>query len=342
MASLGSERENWLTAVRTLSEEQAALLGDMVLASCVVTYLGPFEASYRQRLVTGSWRELIAQTSSIPASPHFDLRDAIGDVERIQRWQLCGIPNDSVSTENMILLEVTEAERWPLLIDPQEQALAFMREYLEHDYILIKASSEHISRTMEYALGRGAAVIYENVGELEGPAALLSLLGREVYHIAGGRYIKFDDNQVEYHDDFRLLMFTGHSNPRFSPAIQSKVQLLNFSITQEGLQAQLLSLVCKSECQKEEDEKHRLHRQDLEFRRQKSEIEREILKLLREAGDDVLEDDTLLHSLDESKRITDDISHKLLSAKHLGDRIEASRKAFRPVAVHGARLFFAI
>lgn len=120
------------------------------------------------------------------------------------------------------------------------------------------------------------------------------------------------------------------------------MQLLNFSITQEGLHAQLLSLVCKSECQKEEDEKHRLHRQDLEFRRQKSEIEREILKLLKEAGDDVLEDDSLLTSLDESKRITDDISHKLISAKHLGDRIEASRKAFRPVAVHGARLYFAI
>ena len=64
--------------------------------------------------------------------------------------------------------------------------------------------------------------------------------------------------------------------------------------------------------------------------------------MLKEAGDDVLEDDSLLTSLDESKRITDDISHKLISAKHLGDRIEASRKAFRPVAVHGARLYFAI
>jgi hypothetical protein len=60
MASLGSERENWLASVRTLSEEQAALLGDMVLASCSITYLGPFEASYRQRLVSGSWNDLIS------------------------------------------------------------------------------------------------------------------------------------------------------------------------------------------------------------------------------------------------------------------------------------------
>lgn len=73
---------------------------------------------------------------------------------------------------------------------------------------------------MEYALGHGASVIYEDVGELEGQPTLLSLLGREVYHIAGGRYIKFDDNQVEYHEDFRLLMFTSRSNPRFNPSIQ--------------------------------------------------------------------------------------------------------------------------
>lgn len=117
---------------------------------------------------------------------------------------------------------------------------------------------------------------------------------------------------------------------------------MNFSVTTEGLQAQLLTLVCKSECAKEEEEKHRLHRQDLLFRAQKSEIEREILRLLRDAGDDVLEDETLVHSLDESKRITDDITHKLAAATHLSERIEASRKAFRPVAVHGARLFFAV
>lgn len=101
-------------------------------------------------------------------------------------------------------------------------------------------------------------------------------------------------------------------------------------------------MVCKSECQKEEDEKHRLHRQDLMFRKQKLEVEREILRLLRDSGEDVLDDEILVNSLDESKRITNDISHKLAAAEHLSGRIEAARKAFRPVAVHGACLFFAV
>ena len=55
-----------------------------------------------------------------------------------------------------------------------------------------------------------------------------------------------------------------------------------------------------------------------------------------------MEDDALLVSLNESKKITADITHKLKSAQQLSDRIENQRKAFRPVAAHGARLFFVV
>ena len=242
----------------------------------------------------------------------------------------------------MIILEATVADRWPVIIDPQEQALAFLREYLDHDYVGVKATSENFRRQLEYALAKGATVLCQNVGQLDGPADFLTVLDKEVSTVAGAEYIKFGDGQVEYHPDFRLLMLTSLENPLLSPRVQSKVQMLNFSTTQEALQEQLLSLVCKSECHKEEEEKHRLRRQDLEFRSQRTRIEREILQLLLETGEDVLEDDTLASSLDESKRITDDISHKLGSAAHLVQRIEDSRKAYRPVAVHGARLFFAV
>jgi hypothetical protein len=39
-----------------------------------------------------------------------------------------------------------------------------MREYLEHDYIPIKATSDNFKQSMEYALGIGATVICQNVG----------------------------------------------------------------------------------------------------------------------------------------------------------------------------------
>jgi dynein heavy chain len=71
-------------------------------------------------------------------------------------------------------------------------------------------------------------------------------------------------------------------------------------------------------------------------------LQKEILHKLMNSKDDILEDDALLNSLNESKKITADITRKLKSAKHLQDKIENSRKAFKPVAVHGAKLFFVV
>ena len=43
----------------------------------------------------------------------------LADQHDIRQWNACGLPRDRVSTENAIL--VMQAERRPLLIDPQEQ-----------------------------------------------------------------------------------------------------------------------------------------------------------------------------------------------------------------------------
>jgi hypothetical protein len=48
-----------------------------------------------------------------------------------------GLPQDSVSIENMIILEETK-DKWPLLIDPEGYALKFLKDYLDQDFILLK------------------------------------------------------------------------------------------------------------------------------------------------------------------------------------------------------------
>lgn len=118
MASLGSERTGWLAASRSLAGAVRAVVGDSVLAACSIAYLGPFEASARQELLEGRWKPMVDAAPSVAASPRFDLRAAVGDPARIQSWLLSGLPDDRVSTENMLILEATASERWPVLIDP--------------------------------------------------------------------------------------------------------------------------------------------------------------------------------------------------------------------------------
>ena len=54
-----------------------------------------------------------------------------------------------------------------------------------------------------------------------------------------------------------MFLFTGLTNPHFTPEILTKVTLLNYSITPEGLKDQMLSFVAREEEPKDEEEKLR-------------------------------------------------------------------------------------
>jgi len=63
----------------------------------------------------------------------------------------------------------------------------------------------------------------------------------DVFAMQGGReVIKIGDNVVPYHPDFRFYMTSKLANPHYPPEVSVKVSLLNFFVTPEGLEEQLL------------------------------------------------------------------------------------------------------
>lgn len=49
-----------------------------------------------------------------------------------------------------------------------------------------------------------------------------------------------------------------------------------------------------------------------------------------------------MNSLNDSKKITDDIKHKLASAKLIEEKIEENRRIFKPIASQAAKLYFVV
>lgn len=62
---------------------------------------------------------------SIPITEGLDLIAMLTDDATVASWNNEGLPSDRMSTENAAIL--THCERWPLMIDPQQQGMKWIK-----------------------------------------------------------------------------------------------------------------------------------------------------------------------------------------------------------------------
>lgn len=65
--------------------------------------------------------------------------------------------------------------------------------------------------------------------------------------VGGVKCLRLGESVIEYSDDFRFYITTKLRNPHYLPELSTKVTLLNFMITPEGLEDQLLGIVVAKE-----------------------------------------------------------------------------------------------
>uniref|UniRef100_T1GTP2 Dynein heavy chain coiled coil stalk domain-containing protein n=1 Tax=Megaselia scalaris TaxID=36166 RepID=T1GTP2_MEGSC len=142
LGGLGGEKQRWSDTAHQLHKSIHNIVGDVLLASGCTAYLGFF------------------------TTEKFSLASTLGNPMQIRAWSLAGLPSDNFSVENGII--VTNANRYPLLIDPQVQANKWIKT-MEKDNGLkvIKQSDDNYMRVLEIAITYGNPVLLENVGKLD-------------------------------------------------------------------------------------------------------------------------------------------------------------------------------
>ena len=171
----------------------------------------------------------------------------------LRQWNIDGLPSDTFSLENGII--IFRSRRWPLCIDPQGQANKWIKKMNADKKIsVIKLSDANFLRTLENSIQFGHPVLLENVGEELDPA-LNPILLKQTYQKGTTVYIKLGDQTIEYSSKFFFYITTKYRNPHYLPEISTKVTLINFMITYEGLNDQLLGILVKKERPDLEEEK---------------------------------------------------------------------------------------
>lgn len=227
------------------------------------------------------------------------------------------------------------------MIDPQGQANKWVRNMEKANRIcIIRLTQPDYTRVLENAIQFGLPVLLENVGEEIEPM-LEPILLKQIFRQGGTMCIKLGDSIIEYNDSFKFYITTKLRSPHYLPEIAVKVTLLNFMITQTGLQDQLLSITVARERPDLETEKNSLIVQGAENKRQLQEIEDKILQVLSSEGN-ILEDETAVSVLSSSKTLANEINEKQIIAEVTERQIDVARLQYTPIAAHSTVLFFTI
>ncbi|XP_050800280.1 dynein axonemal heavy chain 6 isoform X6 [Gopherus flavomarginatus] len=337
-AALGDEQVRWEESIRNFEDEISNIIGNVFIAAACVAYYGAFTALYRQLLID-CWIKK-CQNLEIPISPDFSLINILGDPYEIRQWNTDGLPRDYVSTENGIL--VTRGRRWPLMIDPQDQANRWIRnKEMKSGLKIIKLTDAGFLRTLENAIRLGLPVLLEELNEILDPA-LEPVLLKQTFVSGGRMLIRLGDSDIDYDRNFRFYMTTKLPNPHYLPEVCIKVTIINFTVTRSGLEDQLLSDVVRLEKPELEEQRTQLIVRINADKNQLKAIEDKILKMLFTSEGNILDKEELINTLQESKVTSGAIKTRLKEAESTEEKINTAREKYRPVATRGSVMYFVI
>ncbi|CAK8691447.1 unnamed protein product [Clavelina lepadiformis] len=337
-AALGDEQVRWQEKVEDYEQQIGNVVGDVFIAAACVAYYGAFTSTYRELLVEG-WTKTCKELE-LPTSENLSLVKILGDAYEIRQWNTEGLPRDTVSTENAIM--VTRSRRWPLMIDPQDQANRWIRnKEMKNGLKVIKLTDPNFLRTLENSIRIGMPVLCEELEESLDPA-LEPVLLKQTFMAGGRMLIRLGDSDIDYDKNFRFYMTTKMANPHYLPEVCIKVTIINFTVTKLGLEDQILSDVVRLERPDLEEQRNQLILRINADKAQLKSIEDQILKLLFTSEGNILDNETLINTLNESKLTSGVISKRLEEAEATEINISEAREKYRPVATRGSVLFFVV
>eukprot|EP00003_Mantamonas_plastica_P006673 TRINITY_DN1548_c0_g5_i2.p1 TRINITY_DN1548_c0_g5~~TRINITY_DN1548_c0_g5_i2.p1 ORF type:complete len:3052 (-),score=1213.08 TRINITY_DN1548_c0_g5_i2:66-8516(-) len=342
ISGLSTERTRWTTDLGDTKNKSERLVGDCLLASAFLSYTGPFTHEFRHSMMEDEWiPDVVAR--GIPSTSPFHVQDLLTDDVEISRWSSEGLPPDEQSVQNGIL--VTQSSRWPLCIDPQMQAVEWIKRMEGPALHVTNFDDNDFVRALEYAVQYGTPFLIEGVDETVDPV-IEPILEKDIVTVGNQKLVHFNDKDLDWDPQFRLYMTTKVANPQYNPELFGQTMVINCCVTQQGLEEQLLSVVVGYERSDLEKQRTKLIKDTSD---NKGKLKRLEDSLLRELGQSsandqqsMLDNSELIETLEDTKSKAMEITEKLEQAKKTARDIEAVRNGFTPVAKRGAILFFAM
>ncbi|XXQ31198.1 Dynein heavy chain, cytoplasmic [Plasmodiophora brassicae] len=332
---LADENERWGKGIIAFQEMARTIIGDVLLGAAFVSYIGAFDQDFRLSLWRGRWLPDLVE-KGIPLTPDITPFAVLTNEATIAAWKNEGLPADTISLENGAI--ITQCQRWPLLIDPQLQGVKWIRGR-EKDLKVVSLTGPKWLNIVSNAVQNGYTVLIENLSE-EIDGLLDPIISRSFFKRGRSLFIRLGGEEVSYDENFQLYLQTKLSNPHYKPEVAAQCTLINFIVTEGGLEEQLLALVVNKEKPELEERRTALVRSINQYMVNLNDLENELLQKLSNAPDDILSDVSLIEGLESTKIAAVEIVKKVDAAKEQEVAINKTRNEFRSVAAEASCLYF--
>nr|CCC89941.1 unnamed protein product [Trypanosoma congolense IL3000] len=335
LAKLASEHDRWVSQIKGIRENQHLLPKRCLLAAAFILYLGNATEDERRRALN-IWKERLKEVDN------FEFFTFMRPESMQLHYKAEGLPGDELSMDNAVVIQ--EQVTTPLIIDTSGQALSWLVNHLKGKGLSVEvcsASEDRFVSSLELALRFGKCFILTDVGGIE--AFMYPLFRKELRTEGTKRVIQFGDRRtVDYADGFRLYLVTNSSDLYIPPDVLSYLTPINFSITQNGLEGQFLGATIQHEQPELEKEKLAVLQKEERLKMQLADLEESLLKSLAESKGSLLDNKTLIDSLNEIKTQAAEIGEALETSKKVQEEIDAKRNVYRPFAKTASEIFFTV
>ena len=338
ISGLKGEKDRWTLQSKEFAERIGRLVGDVILACAFLSYSGPFNQTFRQQLQNDWKRELGKR--KIPHTDNLDIIGLLVEATTVAEWNIQGLPTDELSTQNGIL--VTKGTRFPLLIDPQNQAKSWIKKREEKNNLQITSlNHKYFRQHVDDCISQGRPLLIEDVEESLDPT-LDNILEKNLIKAGKSYKVIFGDKEVDWSDSFYLYILTKLPNPNYPPEIYAKCSIIDFTVTMKGLEEQLLGRVILREKQELETERAKLLEEVNTNKKKMKQLEDNLLERLTSTKGSLVDDESLIEVLAVTKTTAEDVNEKLTVAAETQKKISIAREEYRPVATRGSILYFLI
>lgn len=296
---------------------------------------GYFDQHYRSSLFN-TWSQHL-HSANINYRPDIARTEYLSNPDERLRWQANALPTDDLCTENAIMLK--RFNRYPLIIDPSGQATEFiMREFSARKITKTSFLDDSFRKNLESALRFGNPLLVQDVENYD--PILNPVLNRELRRTGGRVLITLGDQDIDLSPTFVIFLSTRDPTVEFPPDICSRVTFVNFTVTRSSLQSQCLNQVLKAERPDIDEKRSDLLKLQGEFHLRLRQLEKSLLQALNDAKGKILDDDSVIATLETLKKEAADIGQKVEETDKVIGEIETVSQQYLPLSQACSNIYF--